>query len=103
MFLGRHLAHPVHRHGGVVVDPDDVVAVVVLARLRQEAAGRRGLLVFLDLRDRLVADAGRAWSPMALPSSTGVWLLSLPCGSNTYMRACFLSIRTKAFFLLLRV
>jgi hypothetical protein len=46
----------VHGHGGLVVDPEDVLALEVAARLDHEAAGGRGALVRLDARQRSRAD-----------------------------------------------
>jgi hypothetical protein len=47
----------VHRHRGVVVDPDDVLALVVDAQLGHESTGRRGALRRGDRRQRPFADA----------------------------------------------
>jgi len=50
--------HRVHGDGGVVVDPDHVLAARVGAVLAHEAAGRRGALVRQHLGQRALADAG---------------------------------------------
>ena len=49
-----------HRHRGVVVDPDDVVALQVAPVFADETAGGRGALAGPDARQWLVADAGHA-------------------------------------------
>ena len=49
-----------HRHRGVVVDPDDVVALQVAPVFADETAGRRGPFTGPDARQWLVADAGHA-------------------------------------------
>ena len=51
------VVHAMHRHRGVVVDPEDVVATCVATGFGHEAAGRRGALAGSNARQRFVADA----------------------------------------------
>ena len=88
---GHGGAHTVHRQRGLVVDPDDRLAVEIAPRRGDEAArGRRAL----EGAHRGIGRwpmPGTLSSPRAEPSSTGAVPPSRPAASNTYNVASFLS------------
>ena len=86
-------ADAVHRHGGGVVDPDDVLAARrSFPACGEEAAGGSGLLVLAHA----ASSAGcrcpaTESSPGVAPSRTGLESISRPSAAKTYTRASRLS------------
>lgn len=94
--FGGHVGtHPMHRHGNVVIDPEDVIAVGVAAGLGEKAPGGGGALMRQVFSIGHSPMPGTEASPLAAPSSAGVSPSGSPSPSNSQSRARCLSSTTK--------